>query len=988
MKTGLRAAVLFALSVAIGSLVYAADPPRPEIENTAREFIRLAYDGRFDELARVWGGEAAGKPRFETPIRNALRVRCLFVENIAVTAGAQEDTANVVVALRSDDGSPLEIVRLGLRFAKGADRWHVTAVESHDQALALQLIAANEADRARILAENKDLLTKSVVRTIYQRSVQLLLQADPRPAEPVAALARDVAILAGDRPGESLAKGMVGITIRNLGRMEEAMQLTRESLEIAEETGDALAVGRAHINMYNIVAELDRYSPAIDHHLSRALAAAKRVDDPTFELRVMTHMRNVATNRRDLVAMRRYTDLIARRLEVTGDPLGDLRMQNEHNLALIYIAQGDFELALHHADSMLQMIKDQDTWYRAHAHIVRGHALRGLGRNEEARITLSTALELARIALNPAIQYAVLSEFAAMTAEGGNLDEAECLLREASVLERSIGYPGTGDFHRIVFRLVAAGRARDALRLSLEQASVAHPMDVDFRAHALVGAAEAYRALGMRDRALAIIQEAIEDLETFQERIAGSEIQHVRSSDAISSAYEIAAELALAEDRVAEALSFIDRGRGRVLHDLIENGRPHLAEEADRADRETQLEYEQRLTELNIELARADSAKAATLRGRLSEARREYESFVDGLRARSERRVSTRPRELTTDDLARQIPVGMVMVVYVVRDAELHILTARRSSNGALDVQRSTSAITREEVEQRVDALSRMMNQRDLRHIDAARDLYSLLIAPVEKAIAGSETLCIVPDESLWRVPFAALADREGRFLIEKMPIVYSASISVYGAVTAHRAAPRQRTPESILAIANPLLHTGATREVTSVYRNVSLGALPDAEVEADALCRTYDSAHCTVLKRQQATESRTKSEIGDRNLVHFATHGLFDDGNPMYSRLLLARGDDAREDGSLEAWEIARLDLDADLIVLSACDTARGHVGGGEGVVGMAWSFFVAGARSTVATQWPIGGNSTAELMIAFHQSLAEEQGAFRKARALRAAQ
>jgi CHAT domain-containing protein len=149
-----------------------------------------------------------------------------------------------------------------------------------------------------------------------------------------------------------------------------------------------------------------------------------------------------------------------------------------------------------------------------------------------------------------------------------------------------------------------------------------------------------------------------------------------------------------------------------------------------------------------------------------------------------------------------------------------------------------------------------------------------------------------------------------------------------------------------------------------------------------------YPAGRCLALKGHHATEWRAKSQMNDRRIVHFATHGVLDDRNPMYSRLVLARGDDPADDGSLEAWEITRLTLDADLVVLSACDTARGEIGGGEGVVGMAWSFFVAGARSTLATQWRVESDSTARLMIQFHRSLLEARGPLKKAHALRKAQ
>ena len=106
-----------------------------------------------------------------------------------------------------------------------------------------------------------------------------------------------------------------------------------------------------------------------------------------------------------------------------------------------------------------------------------------------------------------------------------------------------------------------------------------------------------------------------------------------------------------------------------------------------------------------------------------------------------------------------------------------------------------------------------------------------------------------------------------------------------------------------------------------------------------------------------------------------------------MYSYLALAPGD-KNEDGFLEAWELMRMDLRADLVVLSACETARGRFGGGEGVIGLSWALFVAGAPSTIVTSWKVDSASARNLLLGFHQRLAttsKENLKMTKAEALR---
>jgi CHAT domain-containing protein len=103
-----------------------------------------------------------------------------------------------------------------------------------------------------------------------------------------------------------------------------------------------------------------------------------------------------------------------------------------------------------------------------------------------------------------------------------------------------------------------------------------------------------------------------------------------------------------------------------------------------------------------------------------------------------------------------------------------------------------------------------------------------------------------------------------------------------------------------------------------------------------------------------------------------------------MYSQIVLAHAEgDTNEDGLLEAWEIMNLELKADLVVLSACETARGRVGAGEGMIGLSWALFVAGCPTTVVSQWKVESASTTELMVAFHQNLKAGNRGLRMAKA-----
>src|SRR5258708_22949657 len=102
------------------------------------------------------------------------------------------------------------------------------------------------------------------------------------------------------------------------------------------------------------------------------------------------------------------------------------------------------------------------------------------------------------------------------------------------------------------------------------------------------------------------------------------------------------------------------------------------------------------------------------------------------------------------------------------------------------------------------------------------------------------------------------------------------------------------------------------------------LPRLADAEDEVRAI-RTLFGSSCRLLVGSEATEARVKELAGDFDILHFATHGILDDDDPMYSKLMLGGG--GGEDGKLEAREIVRLRLHGTLVVLAACDTARGRL-------------------------------------------------------------
>jgi len=249
-------------------------------------------------------------------------------------------------------------------------------------------------------------------------------------------------------------------------------------------------------------------------------------------------------------------------------------------------------------------------------------------------------------------------------------------------------------------------------------------------------------------------------------------------------------------------------------------------------------------------------------------------------------------------------------------------------------------------------------------------------VKPIESRITGARVVCIVPDGALWELPFQALQTKSGKFLIDQHAIFYAPSLTVLREMQSRAAQrPRGERKVRLLAFGDPIVPNAIQSEFRSVYRGVSLGPLPETEKEVRSIAALYGPRNSSVHVRKDAREEVVKSEAGSFDILHFATHGILDDQNALYSRLLFSPPTTGDDDGMLEAREIMDLDLHADLAVLSACDTARGRVGAGEGSIGMAWALFVAGCPTSVVSRWEVNSASTTDLMIAFHRNLRRGQ-------------
>jgi CHAT domain-containing protein/tetratricopeptide (TPR) repeat protein len=249
-------------------------------------------------------------------------------------------------------------------------------------------------------------------------------------------------------------------------------------------------------------------------------------------------------------------------------------------------------------------------------------------------------------------------------------------------------------------------------------------------------------------------------------------------------------------------------------------------------------------------------------------------------------------------------------------------------------------------------------------------------LAPVEKYLHGIRHLIVLPSTKMAAVPVEALTDR--------FTVTYAPSGTMFAWLREKKPQPgAKRTAPTLLALGDPAFQSPDG----SKDRGSAFTPLPGTRQELVCIARVFDDPRLLMGSKasEQDLDRLAAEEGGLRKFsyLHFATHGVLDDRNPMHSALILARDElpdpvaqvrNGKEvyNGRLTAARILRhWKLDAELVTLSACDTGLGRLSGGEGYVGFSQALFLSGARSLVLSLWPVDDAATALLMTRFYENL-----------------
>ncbi|MCM3900105.1 MAG: CHAT domain-containing protein [Pyrinomonadaceae bacterium] len=831
--------------------------------------------------------------------------------------------------------------RRSLEWTKTASGWKIERESLLQDELAARLEEAVSEDQRRELLEKENaLVTDVLVRSLTQRGDRYRIRGESDASLRCLQLAQAVAEKIGDELGIARVWVILGMLRVVQNDYEEALPFGQRALAIYEAAGNRLGVAVALSVLSHTYHMLGDFRHAFESaskslRLAEELNNQRRIADALSEL---AHVYDFQNNYQQALAYFERELLIYKEL---GDTL---------QIAILQFGITDYREKLGHYDLALENHRDllkqtEGFGDQAGAAIIRLsiakiHAARG--RYGEARDYYRQSLQAFEAANSKQAVVATLVPMSDSYLAEGKYSEALPLAERAVTLSRQNGWQLD-----LWLALTSLGYCQLGLNRPIE-------------------ARQAFA-------------EAVSIFETLRGQTAGGDEERQRYFEGGLRAHHGRLGLLVKESTPQEALAFAERTKARVLLDVLQQGRVSIQKAMTLEEREQERRLKSELTRLNTQLARAtqsdqpDRLRLNELTPRVGKARLNYEAFQSSLyAAHPELKVHRGEASIIkAEELTALLSDTNSAVLEYVVTAEATYLFAVTKAKGqpATDVQLFTIPIKRAQLVQQTESFRQQLAGRDLGFRTSAHQLYDLLLKPAQALLRGKPGLVIVPDDKLWELPFQALLADDQRFLIESSAISYAPSLTVLREMQRNRRSSEAAT-SILLALGNPAIGQETIELAETVLRDGKLSPLPEAEQEVRALGRIYGSPRSKVYIGAEAREDRVKTEAGQARILHFATHGTLNNAAPMYSHLVLAQGN-KNDDGLLEAWELMALDLKADLAVLSACETARGRFGAGEGMIGLTWALFVAGVPTTVVSQWKVESASTRDLMVSFHGGL-----------------
>lgn len=368
------------------------------------------------------------------------------------------------------------------------------------------------------------------------------------------------------------------------------------------------------------------------------------------------------------------------------------------------------------------------------------------------------------------------------------------------------------------------------------------------------------------------------------------------------------------------------------------------------------------------------------------------------------------PKELSFADVQRLLDDETAVVEYSLGERQSYawIISKRAVKLAKLPAREAVGVAAREFYV----ALTDQTAKDKTAAIDRSKQLSRQILHPVSAEIAFFKTLVIIADGSLQLVPFSALTlstNEAYEPLAAKMEIVNAPSFSSFALLLENKASRLIKPHRSLAIFADPIFQhdderiaqakRGRSRVQTndaasklaqtlSDFGVQQLARLPFSGIEAREIAKFDTNGPVLVVGGNASRQNFLRGDYSSFRILHFATHGFLNQQNPDLSGLVFSLFDEngRSQNGFLRVIDVYSLRLNADIVVLSACQTALGKDVDGEGIVGLTRGFMYAGASSVVSSLWKVEDAATAELMKRFYRAMLKENQT--PAAALRTAQ
>lgn len=430
---------------------------------------------------------------------------------------------------------------------------------------------------------------------------------------------------------------------------------------------------------------------------------------------------------------------------------------------------------------------------------------------------------------------------------------------------------------------------------------------------------------------------------------------------------------------VEAAFEVLERMRARALLAALAAGAPGATRRGvATANDERIAEVRSELVGIQRRLLEAASTDVESLWEDLERHELELAALASGIDGEGARERA-RPAVATLERVRSALGPGEALLLYQVAPAR-DLYGEFGGGSWVVTVTGDGARVDRldpgEALESRVAVFAGLVARRDESETDAARDLYRRLVGPAISGLSPRPTrLLVVPDGPLFELPFEALRDPDepsGRPLGAAIEVAVLPSATTWLHARTAEFAPPVR---SVLVLADPAVSTSAPGRLAEGREGGGTGAaledLPGARREARGVARRLGPTSSVLLGAAASERALRSAEPGSFAVLHFAAHAVADARYPRRSAVhLAAAGPD--EDGLLQSREIAELPIAGRLVVLSACRSAAGAPGEGEGPMSLARAFQRAGARAVVATRWPVRDDEAAAVVDRLYARLA----------------